>query len=34
MEMDAVMRRGTCIAIGTLDGNEFDWIRREWKRRA
>jgi len=32
MELDAVERRGFCIAIGIIDGGKFDWNALRWEK--
>ncbi len=33
MNLDAVERRGFCIAAGIIDGGTFDWNTLRWERR-
>lgn len=33
MGMDVVERQGYCMALGSLDGGEFDWTACKWKDR-
>lgn len=32
MELDATERYGMCVAIGELDGGEYDWNAKRWVR--
>jgi hypothetical protein len=32
MDMDDTMRRGFCIAVGIVEGGQFDWSAQCWKK--